>query len=255
MSPNAHILVVDDDPEIGQLIKEYLAQFSLHCAVVHSGDAMYQALGQTGFDLVVLDVMLPGEDGFSLCRRLRAQSNIPILMLTARGEAIDRVVGLELGADDYVVKPFEPRELLARVRSLLRRSQMNSLGPTVADKASPNDTDQDQFNTNRSDDRRLRFAGWQLDISQRELTSPQGLVVALSTAEFRLLRVFLHKPDRVLTREQLLDEARGSNFEAFDRSIDLLVSRLRNKLGEDPKEPKLIRTLRGEGYIFTARLD
>ncbi|HMW47782.1 MAG TPA: response regulator transcription factor [Marinagarivorans sp.] len=244
MTPSAHILVVDDDPDIGQLIKDYLQQFNLACTPVLSGIAMDAAMAAAPFDLVILDVMLPGEDGFSLCRRLRAQSSLPILMLTARGEAFDRVVGLELGADDYVVKPFEPRELLARVRSLLRRSQMQA---PAAEQAQPEAVAPPLAQA------RQHFAGWSLDLTQRQLTSPDGVVVALSTAEFKLLQVFLHKPGRVLSREQLLDEARGRNIEAFDRSIDLLVSRLRHKLGEDPKDPKLIRTLRGEGYIFTAR--
>lgn len=250
MAPSARILVVDDDPDIGLLIQDYLQQFNLACTPVLSGEAMQAAMAAAEFDLVILDVMLPGEDGFSLCRRLRAQSAVPILMLTARGEAFDRIVGLELGADDYVVKPFEPRELLARVRSLLRRSQMShSQHAPEVELAAARQPDA------ISDVPLVRFAGWTLDATQRQLTSPEGMVVALSSAEFKLLQVFLQRPGRVLSREQLLDEARGRNIEAFDRSIDLLVSRLRHKLAEDPKDPKLIRTLRGEGYIFTARVN
>ncbi len=173
----------------------------------------------------------PGEDGLSLCRWLRSTSDIPILMLTARCEPTDRIIGLELGADDYMAKPFEPRELVARIQTVLRR---------VRDERS------DQRST-------IRFNTWRLNSVLRQLIAPDGLVVPLSNAEFRLLRVFIERPHRVLSREQLLDAARGRSIEAFDRSIDLLVSRLRQKLADDPKNPQLIKTVRGEGYLFDAR--
>jgi two-component system OmpR family response regulator len=179
----------------------------------------------------VLDLMLPGEDGLSLCRWLRAESDIPILMLTARCEPTDRIIGLELGADDYMAKPFEPRELVARIQTILRRVR--------------DDRTEQRAN--------IRFDNWRLNSVLRQLIADNGLVVPLSNAEFRLLWVFIERPRRVLSREQLLDAARGRSIEAFDRSIDLLVSRLRQKLGDDPKAPQLIKTVRGEGYLFDAR--
>ncbi|OHR99752.1 DNA-binding response regulator, partial [Pseudomonas sp. HMSC75E02] len=178
-------------------------------------------------------LMLPGEDGLSLCRYLRSESDIPILMLTARCEPADRIIGLELGADDYMAKPFEPRELVARIQTILRRVRGDE---------------------GRNEPRaQVRFDQWRLDSVLRQLHSPDGLVVPLSNAEFRLLWVFLERPRRVLNRELLLDAARGRAIEAFDRSIDLLVSRLRQKLGDDPRSPRLIKTVRGEGYLFDVR--
>lgn len=228
---NTRALIVDDDIPIRELLCDYLARFNIHSTGVTDGNAMRQALAEENFDVVVLDLMLPGEDGLSLCRWLRSTSDIPILMLTARCEPTDRIIGLELGADDYMAKPFEPRELVARIQTILRR---------VRD--------------DRTEERAtLRFDNWRLNSVLRQLTAPDGLVVPLSNAEFRLLRVFLERPRRVLNREQLLDAARGRSIEAFDRSIDLLVSRLRQKLGDDPKSPQLIKTVRGEGYMFDAR--
>ncbi|QIQ74339.1 Response regulator receiver:transcriptional regulatory protein [Pseudomonas coronafaciens pv. coronafaciens] len=224
-------LIVDDDVAIRELLCDYLTRFNINARGVTDGAQMRQALSDETFDVVVLDLMLPGEDGLSLCRWLRSTSDIPILMLTARCEPTDRIIGLELGADDYMAKPFEPRELVARIQTILRR---------VRDERS------DQRTT-------IRFDAWRLNSVLRQLTAADGLVVPLSNAEFRLLRVFLERPHRVLSREQLLDAARGRSIEAFDRSIDLLVSRLRQKLGDDPKNPQLIKTVRGEGYLFDAR--
>ena len=198
---------------------------------VTDGAAMRVAMQAETFDVVVLDLMLPGEDGLSLCRWLRAESDIPILMLTARCEPTDRIIGLELGADDYMSKPFEPRELVARIQTILRRVR--------------DDRTEQRAN--------IRFDNWRLNSVLRQLVADNGLVVPLSNAEFRLLWVFIERPRRVLSREQLLDAARGRSIEAFDRSIDLLVSRLRQKLGDDPKAPHLIKTVRGEGYLFDAR--
>lgn len=224
-------LVVDDDVPIRELLIDYLARFSILATGVNDGAEMRQAMQAETFDVVVLDLMLPGEDGLSLCRWLRAESDIPILMLTARCEPTDRIIGLELGADDYMSKPFEPRELVARIQTILRR---------VRD--------------DRSEQRaNIRFDTWRLNSVLRQLVADDGLVVPLSNAEFRLLWVFIERPRRVLSREQLLDAARGRSIEAFDRSIDLLVSRLRQKLGDDPKAPQLIKTVRGEGYLFDAR--
>lgn len=224
-------LIVDDDVPLRELLTGYLARFGILGHGVNDGQAMRQALTSNLYDVVVLDLMLPGEDGLSLCRWLRAESDIPILMLTARCEPTDRIIGLELGADDYMAKPFEPRELVARIQTVLRR---------VRD--------------DRSEHRpSLRFDHWRLNSVLRQVTSAEGLVVPLSNAEFRLLWAFLERPRRVLSREQLLDAARGRSIEAFDRSIDLLVSRLRQKLGDDPKSPQLIKTVRGEGYLFDAR--
>ncbi|PVZ13561.1 response regulator [Pseudomonas sp. URIL14HWK12:I11] len=228
---NTRALIVDDDVPIRELLIDYLARFGIHGQGVSDGNGMRAAMQQATFDVVILDLMLPGEDGLALCRHLRAESDIPILMLTARCEPTDRIIGLELGADDYMAKPFEPRELVARIQTILRR---------VRD--------------DRSDTRsNLRFDNWRLNSVLRQLVSAEGLVVPLSNAEFRLLWVFLERPRRVLSREQLLDAARGRSIEAFDRSIDLLVSRLRQKLGDDPKSPTLIKTVRGEGYLFDAR--
>ncbi|WP_052080923.1 response regulator [Pseudomonas sp. ML96] len=227
-------LIVDDNLELRELLGGYLTRFNIDSEAVGDGSAMRRALADSHFDVIILDLMLPGEDGLALCRELRASSDIPILMLTARCEPTDRIIGLELGADDYMAKPFEPRELVARIQTILRRVRDDRSAPREEPRAN------------------LRFDGWTLHCVLRQLQSPDGLVVPLSNAEFRLLWVFLERPRRVLSREQLLDEARGRSIEAFDRSIDLLVSRLRQKLGDDPRSPALIKTVRGEGYLFDA---
>lgn len=237
MENEAHVLIVDDDREIRALVGDYLRKNGYRTSLAAEGRQMRAILAETRIDLVVLDLMLPGEDGLSLCRELRSKSNLPVLMLTARGDPVDRIVGLEMGADDYLAKPFEPRELLARIRSVLRRAQAlpANLEPAAA--------------------RRYRFAGWTWDTSRHQLTSPQGVVVTLSGAEYRLLQVFMTHPHRVLTRDQLMDLTQGRDADPFDRSIDLRVSRLRQKLGDDAKAPSLIKTLRGEGYVFAAEVE
>lgn len=227
-------LIVDDNQELRELLGGYLTRFNIASEAVGDGSGMRRALASEVFDVIILDLMLPGEDGLSLCRQIRAESDIPILMLTARCEPTDRIIGLELGADDYMAKPFEPRELVARIQSILRRVRDGRSTPREETPST------------------VRFDGWTLHSLLRQLQSPEGLVVPLSNAEFRLLWVFLERPRRVLSREQLLDEARGRSIEAFDRSIDLLVSRLRQKLGDDPRSPALIKTVRGEGYLFDA---
>jgi two-component system OmpR family response regulator len=228
------ILMVDDDAQIRQLLSDYLSGFSMSVVAVADGNAMTEAMKKSTFDLVILDLMLPGEDGLSLCRRLRVGSDIPILMLTARGEAMDRVVGLELGADDYIVKPFEPRELVARIQTILRRARGNS--------------------RNYKEQNEAVFLGWHLNYVIRQLVSPQELVIPLSNAEFRLLTVFIEHPNRILSREFLLDSTRGRDMDIFDRSIDILVSRVRQKLNDDSRTPTLIKTVRGEGYLFDAKV-
>ena len=235
MKPAAHILIVDDDTEITSLLADYLTRFNFVVHVAGDGDGMRAQLDRHPIDLVVLDVMLPGTDGLVLSREIRQHSRLPVIMLTARSNTFDRVVGLENGADDYVSKPFEPRELVARIQTVLRRAALNDGAP----------------NPVRSDV--VCFDGWELHREDRCLTSPTGLVVALSNAEFRLLTTFLQTPRRLFSRDQLMEQARGRAMDAFERSIDLLVSRLRQKLADDPDEPSMIKTVRGAGYMFNVQ--
>ena len=236
MEQSPHILVVDDDREIRDLLARFLAKHGLRVTTARDGAEMNKALSDWKIDLVVLDLMLPGEDGLSLCRRLRATSPLPVIMLTAMGEDTDRIVGLEMGADDYLAKPFNPRELLARIKAVLRRGSGLSRPGKTAGSA-------------------LRFAGWILDLATRRLESPEGVVVALSGGEFDLLQAFVEHPRRVLSRDQLLDLSRGRAAAPFDRSIDIQVSRLRRKIEADSKEPRIIQTVRGGGYIFTPEVE
>jgi len=237
MSAQDHVLVVDDDLDIRSLLRDYLEKNGYRVTAVGDGKAMWAAFDEVRPDILVLDVMLPGTDGLTLCRNVRARSGIPIIMLTARGEETDRIVGLEMGADDYLPKPFSPRELLARIKSVLRRAR------TLPDNLQPEAA------------RRIRFAGWTLDIATRNLLSPAGVVVALSGTEFKLLRIFLAHPNRVLNRDQLIDLMLSRDASPFDRSIDVQVSRLRHRLDEDAKEPAIIKTVRGEGYVFAAAVE
>lgn len=240
MSTPRHLLVVDDDPEITELLHDFLARQGFRVSTAADGAAMRRLMESWDFDLVILDVMLPGEDGLSLCRDLRGKSNIPIIMLTAASEETDRIVGLEVGADDYLIKPFSPRELLARIRALFRRAAPEAGGP--APSAQPRT-------------RTFRFAGWTLDEGSRELRSPDKVLVPLSGGEFALLMVFLTHPRTVLDREALLDGTRGVMPVPFDRSIDVQVSRLRRKIEADAKEPALIKTVRGQGYLLACTVD
>lgn len=228
---NDHVLVVDDDLEIRRMLQDYLQHNGYRVTVAEDGKSMWRALESETIDLVVLDLMLPGEDGLNLCRKLRAGSALPVIMLTALGGDTERIIGLELGADDYLSKPFNPRELLARIRSVLRRS-----GGDIDDAES------------------VRFAGWTLDRRARHLVSPDGVVVNLSSGEYRLLEVFIEHANRVLSRDQLMDMIQGRDWGPFDRSIDVQVSRLRRRLRDDAREAELIKTVRGEGYVFTARV-
>lgn len=238
MSANQeHLLIVDDDKEIRNLLTDYLKRADYRVTAVGDGKAMRRVLETNRIDLVILDLMLPGEDGLTLCRELRSKTNLPVLMLTARGEEVDRIIGLEMGADDYLAKPFNPRELLARIKSVVRRAQ-----------ALPPNMETDKVHT-------LRFAGWALDVATRNITAADGLVVPLSGAEYRLLRVFLDHPQKVLAREQLLELANGREAILFDRSIDVLVGRLRKRVRDDSREPTLIKTVRGEGYVLAASVE
>jgi len=232
-----HILVVDDDAEIRGLLGEYLRKNGCRATVVAEGKAMWTALARGKVDLIVLDLMLPGEDGLELCRKLRAESDTPVIMLTARGEETDRIVGLEIGADDYLAKPFSPRELLARIKSVLRRTRSLPRNLRVEEA------------------RAIAFAGWRLDTVARHLLSPEGVVTSLSGAEFRMLRIFLGHPNHVLSRDQLMVLSHGREAEPFDRSIDNQVSRLRHRLGEDPADPRIIKTVRGEGYVLAVPVE
>lgn len=229
-----NILIVDDDDDIRTLLSEFLERNRLVAFQASDGEMMKKILKSQRIDLVVLDLNLPGEDGLSLCRQLRASSNIPVIMLTAKTDPIDRVVGLETGADDYVCKPFEPLELLSRIRSVLRRTQQSGV------------TENNAF-----EPARIHFSGWILDLTARHLLNPQGVVISLSGAEFRLLKMFLDRPNRVLNRDQIMDMLHGREAGAFDRSIDLQVSRIRQKIEEDQKFPMIIKTVRNEGYILT----
>lgn len=234
MNPSHHILVVDDDEGITSLLCDYLASFGFVTHAAGDGAAMRRELEQHHIDLIVLDLQLPGVDGLSLAQELRHKSRIPIVMLTARGNPIDRVIGLEMGADDYMSKPFEPRELVARIHTVLRRVKGGADEAVVGS----------DF---------IRFDGWELHRSERRLTSPKGLVVPLSNAEFQLLSTFLKTPRRLFTRDQLMAQARGRSMESVERSIDLLVSRLRQKLDDNPRDPTMIKTVRGEGYVFNVQ--
>jgi two-component system OmpR family response regulator len=233
-----HVLAVDDDPQIRSLLVDYLGDNEIRVTAVASGRELDDAMARDTVDLVVLDVRLGGEDGMQIARRLRERSAIPILMLTGRVEEADRVMGLELGADDYLTKPFSTRELLARIRALLRRAQAQA---SVADAMARV--------------RAYRFAGWELNVGLRRLKNPGGAAVELTNGEFSLLAAFLASPQRTLSRDQLLDLSRLHNAEVYDRSIDVQILRLRRKIEADPSQPRFIVTQRGAGYVFDAAVE
>lgn len=233
VAPVAHILICDDDPELRKLLATFLGEHDFKVLLAADGRELQRQLRtHSAIDLVILDVMLPGTSGLELCRELRATSNVPIMMLTARADETDRIVGLELGADDYMSKPFGPNELLARIKALLRRARISS-GATAGDRK-----------------RSFAFDGWSLDAARRELRNPEGVIIDLSVGEYDLLLAFLEAPQRVLSREHLLEVARNRQSHAFDRSIDIQVSRLRRKLGSSDDSDSLIKTVRGVGYMF-----
>jgi two-component system OmpR family response regulator len=234
MQSAPHILIVDDHRELRDLVSGILTKEGFRVSIAADGRAMRQVLADARIDLILLDLMLPVEDGLSLCRALRAESNIPIIMLTAKGDELDRVIGLEMGADDYLPKPFGSRELVARIKAVLRRGRDNASSGTPGRRP-----------------KHYQFDRWRLDTGTRELIRDDGTTLPLSTGEYDLLIAFLERPQRVLSRDQLLDLARGRTANALDRSIDTQVSRLRKKLEQDPTVPKIIKTVWGGGYMFT----
>lgn len=229
------ICIVDDDAEIRELLSDYLRRHGFAVQTAADAATFFRLLVDAPCDLAVLDIMLPGPDGYEIFRRLRGMSHMPVIFLTALGETTDRIVGLELGADDYLTKPFEPRELLARIRTVLRRSRASGAGPASASSGGA-----------------LRFAGWTLDRTARLLIAPDKLVVHLSGAEFRLLQVFLEHPRQVLSRDELLERTQGRSATAFDRSIDVQISRLRIRLRDNGRQARIIKTVRGGGYVLAA---
>lgn len=232
-----HILVVDDDARIRQMLARYFEDEGYRVTTVGDGASMRTQLLSNTFNIILLDLVLPGDSGLELAREIRARSDVPIMMLTGKDDVFDRIVGLELGADDYMAKPFHLREVLARVRTILRRRNL------VAASAAPNT------------DERFSFEGWTLDLGRRELTAPDKSVMDLTTGEFDMLAVLLRHAGRVLSREMLMDLTRGRNLDAFDRTIDAQIARLRKKIEADAANPQLIKSVRGVGYVFTGRLD
>ncbi|QOR38243.1 response regulator [Billgrantia diversa] len=233
----ATLIVVDDDPEIRELLVDYLSRHGYRALAAEDAEALHRLLSSETPDLLIVDIMLPGDDGFTICRDIRRDSQVPIIMLTASADETDRILGLELGADDYLGKPFNPRELLARIKAVLRRVRG---GGAAADPARA---------------RLVAFGAWRLDRMTRELIDEKGEHIPLSGADFHLLQVFLEHPERVLTREALYELTRGRPAPPLDRSIDVHVCRLRQRLGEDAQYHQLIRTVRGAGYVFTAKIE
>ena len=234
-SANAKILIVEDDPEIGKLLALTVQENGMTPTVAEDSHVMNALLRSNEFDLIILDVMLPGEDGLSICRRIRSEKTTPIILLTALGEEVDRIVGLEVGADDYVTKPFSPREVVARIRSLLRRSSYGLV--------------------NTAGQRKLRFEGWQIDPLRRQLHDASSARVAVTTTEFDLLLAFCRNPGRIITREELLSLTHTGLAGPIERSIDVHISRLRQKIETDPRNPVLLQTVRLGGYVFTAMVE
>ncbi|MCW1411240.1 response regulator [Rhizobium sp. 1AS11] len=236
MNRTPHILIVDDHREIRDALKRYLEHNGMRADAVENATTMDRALAGGEYDLIILDIMMPGEDGLSVCRRLRSRGNVPLLMLSALGEETDRVVGLEMGADDYLAKPFSPREVLARIRAILRRSERTErMGGNLGGKW-------------------LRFSKWRLAVDRRMLVDPEDREILLTTAEFRLLIVFLERPRVVLSRDRLLDLTNGRRAGPFDRAIDNQISRLRRKIEDRPSQPEIIVTVRGDGYSLTVNV-
>ncbi|HUX81704.1 MAG TPA: response regulator [Halothiobacillus sp.] len=223
------LLVVDDDPDLRSLLHDYLTEQGYRVLEAGDGSGMWAQLASNPIDLIILDLMLPGDDGLTLCRNVRARQQTPILMLTARGDEMDRIIGLEMGADDYLPKPFHPRELLARIRSIFRRAEHSGSQPA----------------------RHLSFGNWTLDLGAHHLVGADQVVVPLSTGEFRLLKALVEHANTVLSRDQLMDALAGRESDPLDRTIDVMISRLRRRLGDDAREPTLIKTIRNEGYILT----
>lgn len=232
----AHILVVDDDHEITDLLDTYLSRNQLQVSTAHNGQQMLSIFEKNSFDLIVLDLMMPGEDGFTLCKKIRAISAIPIIMLTAGSDETDRIIGLELGADDYMNKPFNPRELLARIKAVLRRVEERNTDPEP----------------NRQ---MIRFGVWTLDMLHRQLIHARGDKLPLNGADFDLLQIFIANPGEIISRESLFQRLKGRELSPYDRCIDVQISRLRHKLDDDGKSPQLIKTVRGQGYLLSTNVE
>lgn len=241
MHPPAHVLVVDDEAAIGDLIRNYLTRHGMRVSVAADGTGMRRIMAEDPVDLVLLDLGLPGEDGLSLTRHIRAHSNVGVIIVTGTGESVDRIVSLELGADDFVSKPFDLRELLARIRSVLRRTAAASTPGAPTGQPAPQGG--------------MRFAGWHLDVQSRRLFTPDGTEVPLTTGEFDLLKVFADNPNKVLSRDRLLQATRNRDAAPYDRAIDMQIARLRRKIEVDADKPVLIKSVRGAGYIFTAPVE
>ncbi len=244
LPPTPHLLIVDDHKEIRDLLSRFLVQHNYQISVAGNGDEMNQRMNEESIDLVILDVMMPGKDGLTLCRELRVHSNVPVIMLTAMGEEVDKIIGLEMGADDYLAKPFNPRELLARIKAVFRRFYAIPAGITDQNIESPESQDNSVY----------RFDRWRFNVDLRELMDEQSVSVSLTSAEFSLLKIFVEHPRRVLSREQLLDLAKGRESDVYDRSIDTIISRLRKKLEIDHKHPELIKTIWGGGYQLVSEV-
>ncbi len=244
LPPTPHLLIVDDHKEIRDLLSRFLVQHNYQISVAGNGDEMNQRMNEESIDLVILDVMMPGKDGLTLCRELRIHSNVPVIMLTAMGEEVDKIIGLEMGADDYLAKPFNPRELLARIKAIFRRFYAIPAGITDQNIESPESQDNSVY----------RFDRWRFNVDLRELMDEQSVSVSLTSAEFSLLKIFVEHPRRVLSREQLLDLAKGRESDVYDRSIDTIISRLRKKLEIDHKHPELIKTIWGGGYQLVSEV-
>lgn len=237
MSDQNHILVVDDDHEIRELLTDYLRDAGFHVSEAANGREMWRVVNKEPVNLIVLDLMLPGEDGLSLCREVRAQGDLPIIMLTAKGTLVDRIIGLEVGADDYLPKPFDPRELLARIKVILRRARNDRNKAAIADEFSY-----------------ISFEGWRLDTHARQMFSPEGVVVSLGSSDYMVLRALLEHPNRPLSRDFLVEHVYGKESHAMDRSIDVCISRLRHHIEADTRNPTIIRTVRNAGYMLASQV-
>jgi len=235
MAKGKPILIVDDDQEIRELLKEYLSRAGFDVLTACDGVEMYQQLSQATPELIILDIMMPGDDGFSLCQQIRRKSQVPIIMLTAASDEADRVIGLELGADDYIAKPFSPRELMARIKALLRRAEFRQPEKEVPQTG-----------------RKIRFAGWTLDTRTQLLNNDDGMQIDLTGSDFILLHLFLQHPGQILDRDTISDATRGRESLPMERGIDVQISRLRQKLGDNGKGPRIIKTIRGSGYMLIA---
>ena len=249
MTETKHILIIEDDPMVADIVSACLEDAEFETTITNSGQAALNIISDTHIDLCIVDLGLPDMDGLSLTREIKGRSNIGIVILSGRGETTERIIGLEVGADDYLGKPFEPRELLARVRSVIRRTQATIPNGEAEATTASNPAGAVALNGSIYD-----FEGWHVDISSLEITGPDGINPRLSSSEFNLLQAFMEHPNRVLSRDQLLDLVHGDNTPAFDRSIDVQITRLRKKIEEDPKTPKFIKTIRNRGYMFTAKV-